>query len=191
MKIKHAHQISFFFLLIQLVFIAASCATPSYSNHVNYTALGAVDCKGKAHNIFLFFEGETTDFDYRKVGLVQVSYALDEEMVYQLMKQEAWEQCGNVLLQVKKVSQPEVYTDSNGDVSTRNHTYYTGIVAQIDESSAFWQKHRNEVDTSFLAYNRKSDEQLEEGRGGGVFIATSLAILGLIGILTLSAGTHP
>ncbi|MCE3294465.1 MAG: putative lipoprotein precursor [Crocinitomicaceae bacterium] len=188
MNRKPVHQTASFFLCIYLVFVAVSCRSASHANYTQYTALGPVNCNGKAQNIFLFFEGENVNFEYQKLGLVRVNFH-KEELVYQLMKQEAWNACGNALIQVKKVSEPEVYTDVNGNVNTRTNSYYTGIVVQIDENSAFWEKHKTEVDTSFLAYNRNQDEKLQSARGGG-FVMT-LGIIGALTMLAIGLGAHP
>ncbi|MGV3631627.1 MAG: hypothetical protein ACO1O6_10480 [Bacteroidota bacterium] len=188
MNRKNMRRTASFFLSIHLLFLAGSCRSASYSGYAHYTELNPVSCDGKAHNIFLFFEGETVNFEYRKLGLVRVNF-YNEEIAYKLMKQEAYNRCGNVLLQVKRVTEKDVYTDVNGKVNTRNTTYYTGIVAQIDESSGFWEKHKTEVDTSFLAY-QPAEGQKRHPAGGGRLIMT-VGVMAIVGMLVVGLSGHP
>lgn len=153
-------NLSQLFLIIFCLNILLSCMPRSYSNLVKYTPINNYTCVDRATNVFLFFEGEKTDFEYTKLGIVEVNECYDSKMVFDLMKQESYDMCGNAVINIKKISTPDIYTDRNNNIQTRNIITYSGMAVAIDNHSKFWIDNQNIVDTNFITVNRIRNEQL-------------------------------
>jgi hypothetical protein len=166
------------FIYLLFILLLASCRPISYSNNLSYTLIGSRNCNKKANAIFLFFEGEQTNFSYSKIALLHVNETFDEQTVYNLMKEKAFDLCGNAIINIKTVYTPEIYTDRENKLQSRNIKSYTGIVVSIDENSDFLRKNNAIVDTGFLEINRSRDAQLNNpaSRIFGIFVSTIVAL---------------
>ncbi|MES2587354.1 MAG: hypothetical protein V4622_00155 [Bacteroidota bacterium] len=175
-------RLSYLFLFIFLSYIFCSCNPLSYSSHVDYTVLSQTNCENRTENVFLFFDGEQTDFEYQKLGLIEVKQIHSQEMTFDLMKEQAYKMCGNAVINIKKNTTSEIYTDKNNKIQTYNRISYTGIAVAIDGNSGFMLKNQDKIDTNFLTLNRKNDEKLNNpaSRALGIFLGLILGLCKVI-----------
>ena len=165
-------------LLIYIAFVFSSCNPISYSSAVKYINLSDYNCENKATNILLFFEGENTNFAYKKLGLIEINQYHDAEMTFDLMKQKAHEMCGNAIVGIKKTVTSEIYTDKYNKIKTYNKINYSGIAVFFENESEFITESKNVVDTNFLTRNRIKDQKLNDpgSRALGVFLGVIVSI---------------
>lgn len=114
-----------FFVIISGSLLLHSC---SYGTYVGETFTPLTEtieaCTTPPEQVDLFFEGEKIDFDYVKIGLIQVEGAIDtsqKELIIKL-KKGAQSKCADAIIGIKKVYQtrekgllltdvkPEVYS---------------------------------------------------------------------------------
>ncbi|MEO4006611.1 hypothetical protein [Flavobacterium sp. CAU 1735] len=83
----------------------------SYGTHIHETFTPLTEtieaCATPPEQVDLFFEGEKIDFDYVKIGLIQVEGAIDtsqEELIIKL-KKGAQSKCADAIIGIKKVYQ--------------------------------------------------------------------------------------
>ena len=88
--------------IILLVFFN-SCAI-GYSVEKNFTALTTTSCDTIPQNIELFFEGEKINFDYEKIGLIEIKgeYSSTNDELIEEVKKMAKNKCCDAVIHLKK-----------------------------------------------------------------------------------------
>lgn len=155
-------KINLLFLAISMIFLNG-CGTYGYRTKVEYTKLKKVDCDEKPTNIHLFFNVENIDFDYEKIGIVEVKGKENEstENIINHLKYKAWSNCANGIININK----NVSTRKRGDnlmdlidfsedrarnLDIYDAKFYTGVAVRIKKDTAFLAKYGNDIDTTFV-----------------------------------------
>ncbi|MEN7550623.1 hypothetical protein AAG747_22075 [Rapidithrix thailandica] len=142
------------------------------------------NCDKKADNIYLFFEGEYLDFQYRKIGLIEAKgdrYAGSTELL-NFLKYEAWKNCANGIIHISDnyVSREEGMLFSESSREEYTAKTYNGIAVEITMDSAFLAKYGNEVDTAFVGYIREELADQEKEYKSDVTISVVGVLIGII-----------
>jgi hypothetical protein len=132
------------------------------SSFVNYTKLDELECENKSENIFIFFENETIDFNYQKLGFIELKRSVNSETAIKLMKLKSHEMCGNALINFKIDKTSNVESDADQNISTIIETTYSAICVKIDENSDFLKNNKKEIDNSFLNIHNEINEKAEK-----------------------------
>ena len=120
-------QINYLILII-FALILESCAV-GYSVGRDFTPLNitTINCDIPPENVDLFFEGEKIDFEYEKIGMIEIKgqYASTNAELINEVKKIAKSKCCDVVINLKKV-----YVDRDrkilfSDVPTEKYTSIT------------------------------------------------------------------
>lgn len=89
-------------LLISTLFLN-SCAI-GYSVDKTFTPLSTVNCETTPENVTLFFEGEKVDFEYEKIGLIEIQgeYSSTDAELIEEVKKMAKSKCCDIVINLKK-----------------------------------------------------------------------------------------
>lgn len=117
--------------MIKILVISASAMvlqSCSYGAYVNETFTPLTEavptCEKQPEQVELYFDGEKTDFDYVKIGLIQIEGAINTQQaeLIERFKKLAKSKCANAIIGIKKVyktreqgligidEKPEAYT---------------------------------------------------------------------------------
>lgn len=92
-----------FFYILPIIGLLTSCL--GYSTYAKFTPLSnEVKCEAKPTEVELYFEGETINFEYEKVGLIEAKggYTDNEKEIIPALKKEAANKCCNAIIGLKK-----------------------------------------------------------------------------------------
>ncbi len=146
-----------FVFLILLQLGLNSCVTPrkyQVTTHASFAPLSSMDCEVPPAQIHLFFEGEPTNFTYKKLGIIEIIGKRNANLKDMLdhLRYEAWSHCANGVIHIKKE-----YRAMEGDVDIdyetvdiRNETIYSGIAVNIEMTPEFYEKYGEEMNTEFI-----------------------------------------
>jgi len=178
-----------------LVFLSLSaCFTvmvPLSDTSVSYAPLSRIDCTVPPEEVHLFFEGESIDFSYQKLGLLEVSgkrSSTPEEMLDRL-RYEAWQHCANGIIFVSKNYRT---VDADLDINTesvdiRSEDIYTGIAVDIDKTADFYHKYGRELNTEFIyATERRLSEERKVLDWMNIFLIGTSGLTFLMLLVSLS-----
>jgi hypothetical protein len=89
-------------LLILTIFIN-SCSV-GYSVDRTFTPLITLNCETMPENVALFFEGEKIDFEYEKIGLIEIQgqYSSTDAELIEEVKKMAKSKCCDIVINLKK-----------------------------------------------------------------------------------------
>lgn len=89
--------------LIILPIFLNSCAI-GYSVDKTFTPLSTINCETTPENVTLFFEGEKVDFEYEKIGLIEIQgeYSSTEAELIEEVKKMAKSKCCDIVINLKK-----------------------------------------------------------------------------------------
>lgn len=110
-----------------------SCAI-GYSVEKNFTPLTATTCDTISQNIELFFEGEKINFEYEKIGLIEIKgeYSSTNDELIEEVKKMAKSKCCDAVINLKKnyVERDKIllFTDVPNEKYTS--TIYNGIAVR-------------------------------------------------------------
>jgi len=173
---------SLLFLGIQYLYLTA-CSTIYTSEFASYTPISTINCTEKANKIHLFFQGETTNFEYEKVGLLELrdSYLYSSEG-YDILKYTAWKKCANGIINLR-----EEYISVYNNVTETYESikYYKGIAIKIDTNSIYFKNHAHEKDLSFVAAVERTNKQVTESGRAKIGLGLFAVVIGEIVLLSL------
>lgn len=183
----------FLLFILSLLSIGLFSKCVSYGNTTvsQYTPIKNTPCNQPPSNFYLFFEGESLDFKYEKVGLVETDgeeYAKTEDMINNL-SYKAWNNCANGLINIKHEIREREKGRTFDSTSTEiyNSQHYSAVAINIDTDSTFLAKHGSGIDTTFVqnvkAYNNqvsKDDTQELTASFLGGLLGVVLIIVALI-----------
>jgi len=123
-----------FFVIINGSLLLHSC---SYGTYVGETFTPLTEtievCTTPPEQVGLFFEGEKIDFDYVKIGLIQVEGTMDtpqKELITKL-KKGAQSKCADAIIGIKKVYQTRekglLFTDVKPEVYSSEVFYGVAV----------------------------------------------------------------
>ena len=111
---------------IILVIFLNSCSI-GYSVDRNFTPLSTLNCESTPENVVLFFEGEKIDFEYEKIGLIEIQgqYSSTDTELIEEVKKMAKSKCCDIVINLKK---SYVYRDKKLLFTDVPNEKYTSIV---------------------------------------------------------------
>ena len=129
-------------ILFGLLMLTYSCGvmSPKLNPSVKYTALSSVESFDQdTIPILIQFHGESFNYEYRKIGLLEFTGGQSDEVVLKNFKYHAWKRGGNAALIVKKEQVSNGQSSvSEEDGSTTVYTNYTnrwtGVIAVVPDS---------------------------------------------------------
>lgn len=179
---------STFTLLLQ------SCAV-TYGDETNSRIMKFENttCGDKPDRVYLFFEGEKVDFEYQKIGLIEVEgndNAYDDKLINHL-KYQAWQNCADAIIGIetdyKSRESGQLFDRSNA--RQYSSKVMSGIAVKVKKDSAFNSKYRVPADTSFVDFVKKEQEDNNErfdNQMGLSFILGILIVFAIIVAVALS-----
>lgn len=169
-----------------LTLLGQSCSvTRGDHTYSTYTKINTQKtCKTKAPHVYLFHEGEETDFDYTKLGEVEAhggDYASNRE-VLDCLKLKAWSNCANGLIQIKSGYKTRTKILGNNPDSTENYNskYYSALAVDIEMDSTFIEKYGMHQDTSFVKNVSADKLQRKQSKRFATAISVFFGTLGLV-----------
>lgn len=154
------------------------------------TRTDTMECRGKPSRVYLFFEGEPINFNYKRVGLVEVrtENQVNRETMLNRMKYEAWQNCADGIINIKEEHRFEPYTYYGGR-GYYNRTYYTevwvytGIAVRINRDPVFIGHYGQEADTTFVQIVKNQQRtKVRSGEQVGAAVA-GLAVIVVLFLL--------
>lgn len=151
---------------IALIFVLPSCMVsgiPASSTVASYAPLQQYDCHVPPEQIHLFFEGETSDFSYQKLGVLEVrgSDHASLENLLDHLRYAAWDHCANGIIHIQKE-----YRTVRGDldisdesIDIRSELVYSGIAVNIQKTPQFYEKYGRQPNTEFI---QNTENRLQE-----------------------------
>jgi hypothetical protein len=172
-------------LIILTAIVNNSCVvTYGDSTRGEYTAIQEYNSIEKDSSIYLFYNGEQLDFQYRKIGEVESEgseYASNTE-VLNYLKYKAWENGANGLINIKSDyknrEQGVLFNSESEDIY--NSKYYSAIAVKIAVDSAFLAKYGNGTDTTFVT--EVKNYRSKQGQRTSNQIVTSF-LGGILGVI--------
>lgn len=151
-----------------LVLVFPSCLM-QYGNTVtqNFTKISNDSCDNRPGSIFLFYEGEKTDFLFKRVGLIEVIGAegtTDEELLNRL-KYQAYLNCANAIINVQLLSMSRETGFVSDPKTKRSYLAkrYSGLAIRMPDIEYSSGKYGSSTNTAYLpaieGYNKKSADE--------------------------------
>ncbi|MFD2907328.1 hypothetical protein ACFSX9_01130 [Flavobacterium ardleyense] len=110
-----------------------SCSV-GYEVDKTFTPLKTYPCDTIPENVELFFEGETTDFEYEKIGLIEImgKYSSTDAEMIEEVKSIAKKKCCNAVIFIKKnyVEREKSVLFSSAPVEKYTTIVYNGIAVR-------------------------------------------------------------
>lgn len=129
----------------------------SQFNTTKFTKLTTDSCINKTEEVYLFFEGEKIDFEYKKIGFIEVKPWFSDEDFQTKFKNVAYQNCSNVVINIKKD-----YVYSGSSEFNSSYSVYSGLAVYVKTDSIFEKKYGNIRDTSFIRRNERFDDKFDE-----------------------------
>ncbi len=142
-------------LLIIIVLLCQSCFAPHEAIKSNYTQLNPQTIVNPKQPIVLFFENEPINYEYQKLGLVEVQgtqFTNTEDNLNHL-KYEAWQNGANALINIKntnKLIQTRVSSSSTLAPTFHNVTVTSAMAVRINDS-LYHKLIPNKTDTLYFS----------------------------------------
>lgn len=168
-------------LVFSLLLILQSCVLNYNVNRVfDPISNTHINIKDRANNIEVYFDGEPINFEYDRVGIVNVrlSSAVDRSHLISHLKYEAWKNGANALIAVK--------IGDLSNVSGTKHitTSYIPVISGIAIRKLLKPEQASIVDTSFITVV-KVDQKLEEKSKNDAITGTGCFVVLMISILVV------
>lgn len=146
----------------------------------SYNPFKTLGCDSKSQNFYLFYEGETIDFKYEKIGEVQ-SYAplgTSNEILMDRIKYTAWRNCANGLILIKS---GHAGTGSSDSETNPDLKYYTAIAVRIRDDEDFKAQYGNGVNMAFVQAVPQRQQQIRDNSRA----VTAVCGIGLVILMIL------
>ncbi len=178
-------------IIVASMLFYQSCIAPHEAIKSNYTPLNQQTMVNPNQPIVLFFEGETINYYYNKLGLVEVQgtqYSNTNDNLNHL-KYEAWRNGANALINIKnfnKIIQTPVAIGSTVAPTYHNVTITSAIAVLINDS-IYNKLTPNKTDTLFISNVRSYNKSESNGLIVRLFLGLLCAIAcGVIAIYYIS-----
>ena len=176
-------SIIFSVIFLSCLILFQSCLM-TYGDYVHndYTPIERNNLVTKSDNIYLFFNGESIDFKYKKIGLIecQGDQYSKNGVVLDHFKYQAWKNNANAIINItdgRTIRETGTLMDSTPDRYLSK--VYKGIAVAIDIDSAFIAKYGNEADTTFITHVRELNRAHNEKQEGRFFTSIFATLLGI------------
>ncbi len=185
MKIRFVYPV---IMLFPFFFLSCSSYSKQYPIS-EYTPIAQKPCNELDSSLYLFFEGEKLDFNYTKIGYVEVvgsKYDTDFELLNHL-KYKAFSNCANGLINIETgyKQREERLTDDNNNKVFYDAKYYKALAVRINTNSTFLSQHHSEsIATSRL---ENTDQKLVEEKINDNKKSYQYLLLSILGIGALLA----
>ncbi|MEM6643574.1 MAG: hypothetical protein AAF616_11395 [Bacteroidota bacterium] len=171
----------------------SSCITYGEATQSQFASLNSTPCLDRSENVFLFFEEEDINFEYEKVGLLEVDggrYARLQELLDEL-KYKAWSNCANAVLFVKQSTtvRESGTTFSDEQEELYSTTRLSGLAVKLNgEALQELQNLQGLNKDNFVS--RVEDRKQKEQRQTGAEVAGGIigVILGIVLLITIYSG---
>ena len=185
--------ILFAFIAAVAVSLTSCFVTYGDTTDASYTVLDQEPCYRNAEQMYLFFEGENIDFNYKKVGIVTVEgrqYASDAEILDHL-KYQAWQNCANGIIGIsenyKERSEGVLFSEETEEYYSAK--VYSGIAVSIEVNDAFVEQYGFGSDTTFVKYVVAENEHQAE-RSGRQWTASLIGAIAVVILTFVIAGAE-
>lgn len=178
-----------YLVIMWLPFFLLSCSSFSKQYPISeYTPLAKNPCNELDSSLYLFFEGEKLDFNYTKIGYVEVvgsKYDMDFELLNHL-KYKAFSNCANGLINIETgyKQREERLTDDNDNKVFYDAKYYKALAVRINTDSTFLSKHQGEAVATTRIENM--DLKLAEEKALNKKTSYQYLLLTVVGIAVLA-----
>lgn len=180
------------FILTAISILVQGCVSYGESIKSDFASLRDVPCQVKSNEMFLFMENEPLDFEYEKIGIIEIQGAEYSKLteVMDELKYQAWSNCANGII---NVSQSNTFRESgsafvDGTERTYSSKVFTGIAVSIEVDEAFIEANQsNEVDMNFIPKVEKRQAQATKKANTEMNVSLITGVVGLIVILIASA----
>ena len=186
----------FLLFILSLLSIGFFSKCVSYGNTTvsQYSPIKSTPCNQPPTNFYLFFEGETLDFKYEKIGLVETDgaeYAKTEDMINNL-SYEAWNNCANGLINIKHEIREREKGRTFDSTSTEiyNSQHYSAVAINIDTDSLFLAKHGTGIDTSFVQNVKAYNNQVSKNTSDDVTTSLIAGVLVIVIIIVAAFSSN-
>lgn len=148
-------------------------------------------CGEKPDRVHLFFESEKVDFEYQKIGLIEVEgneNAYDEKLISHL-KYQAWQYCADAVIGIETDFRPRetgLLTDRS-DARVYSSKVMKGIAVKVKKDSIFNSKYQIPADTSFVSFVRKEQDNNNEKLDYQVGFSYLIGVLVFFGVIVALA----
>lgn len=167
-----------------------SCGTVPYSLNPkpNYTPLVNKTYSNRPEiPIYIHFDTEPANFEYQKLGLLEITGNQTDEAILENFKYQAWEKGGNSVLFVKKEKIQTNQTATEGRYGSTNYSNHytnrwTAIVASLSDS-AYNQKKPDMQKTNYIALYEENEANTVQGSKGCASAAVGITLGVLLGII--------
>lgn len=170
-----------------MAFILAGCVSYGENTRSSLVSFNEIECDNKSSTLYLFVEGESIDFEYEKIGLIEVKsgqFASSDE-AFDELKYQAWKNCANGIINIEQSSTlRETGTTFVDNEEVYSSYVLTGVAVHIDEDDDFMaanEKNRVSLDFVEKVENRKNKELKEANTEGALSVIAIIA--GAIAIL--------
>lgn len=170
-----------------LAFILAGCVSYGENTRSSLVSFNEIQCEQKSSNLYLFVEGENIDFEYEKIGLIEVQsgqFATSEE-AFDELKYQVWNNCANGIINIEQSSTLRETGTTFVDNEEMYSSYVvTGVAVRITEDDDFIivnEKNRVSLDFVEKVEGRKNKEMKKANAEGTMSVIAIIA--GAIAIL--------
>ncbi|MES2680470.1 MAG: hypothetical protein V4635_11315 [Bacteroidota bacterium] len=178
----------FVYFLVLCVFCSCKVYNPTMGS--SFKKFAAYPCRAKQKNVFLFFENDTVDFKFKKLGSIETfgKASDDEGEITDRLKYTAFQNCANAVIGINTQTVTKNY---GGEYRTGSKTYvskiYKGVAVRIESDSLYKSnKLGNSQDLSFIKNTIKyTHERKKKAISTAVFAVAFAAVF--VGIYVLTA----
>jgi hypothetical protein len=177
-----------FSICMTLLFVFAFCKQHAQGINSSFKKISNYSCRTKLKNVFLFFEGDTIHFKYKRLGSIEVSgkdFEEDTAMIDRL-KYTAYQNCANAVIQITTQRTEKNYGgDFRTDVRTYIRKTYRGIAVRIESDSLYKNNYfGNSQDLSFIKKTFIYNQERRKKAKITLLLAAAVSVL-MIGIYVL------
>lgn len=148
-----------------------------------YTSLQKVKCEKKPDYIHLYFQGEKVDFEYEKIGMIEVVSGRSEsnDKMLDYLKYRAWLHCADAVINVRH-DYKSTTSSSGDDITTTEEKIFFGLAVKlvVDTATAL------PADTSFVNTVKTDEINRDKIRQNRVTGAAVLSILTVVFLMMSS-----
>jgi hypothetical protein len=181
---------TFYFVYFLVLCVFYSCKVYNPTTGSSFKKFSAYPCRGKQKNVFLFFENDTVNFKFKKLGSIETygKASDDEGEITNRFKYTAYQNCANAIIGINTQTVTKNY---GGEYRSGSKTYvskiYKGIAVRIESDSLYKSnKLGNSQDLSFIKNTINYDHEREKKTMRTAVFATVFAAV-LVGIYVITA----
>ncbi|MEP1033610.1 hypothetical protein [Ekhidna sp.] len=172
--------------LLILIFLFG-CVSYGETTKSDFSPLKQITCEEKPKEIYLFMENEKVDFEYERIGLIEVQggqYVSLTEVTNEL-KFKAWENCANGILNVSQGNtiraSGTAFVDESEDLYSSK--VLTGVAVRVNLTESFKTEHASKAVS--LDFTEEVDQRKTKESKKANTQATVSIIAGVVGLIVI------